>query len=788
MSKNKKKTNDKFRKYLEQNGKLTDQKKSTGSSKFDGFTRMSPTPVGEEKLNQIRKILNEKLKVQLEETPKKEPVLTIDSAMISNAVKQVKAGKFSKVREILPNPNIAGFLKIADETKVLSEDQMSIMEKLIRIAKSFRDYDGEGKDLMTDEQYDAMMARFLSEGNNPKEPTGYVPDNLKSGMEKVKIKFPTLHNNMNKAYILHEGDPIPTGVKEQDSIEKFLQRAYKEIGITSETEIELELSPKIDGVSVNGQIVKDMLIDPQSRGDEDSSVLIKGMNGLQVTTMKDNDKQFGIQYEMFVTEEDRKKLSEHLGLENEYVSCRHAASGLLARLSTAPVDPELIQYASLYPIMAEGLDGTYEEVIDYIDNFKVVPNDMIERKVIRGTMKNLLKKIEKEFDHWKNLRGKLSYAIDGMVITIVDDDYQTTIGREGRTNLYQIALKFDPANATSKISKIWLDTGTKGYRTIQLGLKDPVFLDGVRYDHVPVLSVNLFNDLNLRQGSTLSIHRVGDVIPSVQVETAGLGAKMKLPEDCPTCGQKLIIKAGKLYCSNRMCRDNLVGRLCGFLDKIGMEDYGESFVVTLIDKFNVTSIEDLFTINEETIQASKINSKRLEEFPEKLREAISNTKDYKIVGAMGIPGIGNAKAKLLLKEFSLETLADFNVRKYIEDQERIENFMLKLVGAQTVEFAISYVFNSQFRLDLTAILPFIQKRTDFEKEETAMRVGHTGFDHNSDLEARIAELGYDYVDGTSFDILVTNDPNSNSTKMKRARKKELPIFTVEEFLENYKTA
>ena len=65
-------------------------------------------------------------------------------------------------------------------------------------------------------------------------------------------------------------------------------------------------------------------------------------------------------------------------------------------------------------------------------------------------------------------REKLGYSIDGMIITVLNDEYQETIGRDGRTNKFQIALKFDPATAEAVVEGIYLDRGKKGYRTIQV--------------------------------------------------------------------------------------------------------------------------------------------------------------------------------------------------------------------------------------------------------------------------------------------------------------------------------
>ena len=363
------------------------------------------------------------------------------------------------------------------------------------------------------------------------------------------------HNNMDKAYITREGQRVPVGVKETDSLEAFLIRTYKALGLSSESTLALELSPKIDGVSVNGTIVDDMLTDPQTRGDENQSVAVMGLNGLEVACNFKAEEEFGIQYEAFVTEEDRIAASDYLGLEKPYVSCRHAAAGIIHRLSTME-DDGLLKFISLYPIATANLDGTYAERMDYIQNFGIIPDDMPKRKVVEGNMHQLLEYTETYYRDLGSNRDELSFMIDGMVVTVYDDDFQNIIGRDGRTNKFQLAVKFDPATAKSQVDWVDLDCGRKGYRTIQVHLKYPVFLDGVRYDHVPVPSVPIFDDLNLRYDSYVTIHRVGDVIPSITVDFPVKHTKIRLPMECPKCGKKLTIRDGKLFCEDPRCEGN----------------------------------------------------------------------------------------------------------------------------------------------------------------------------------------------------------------------------------------
>lgn len=786
----------KMKKNLRWIGGSPVQANVANSGVLNEFLKLTPTDSGRQKLDQIR---NSKAKVRTS------PKVQADDRVLENginglnsqvntkdlqkkielAIEFVKNGKFGKAKAVFTTDDIKVILSWdnADEEHPMNKDQNSVLNGILRLAKSFREY--SNKDLMSDAQYDAILAVYLESGEA--EPTGIVPRSEAGGAKKVDITYPTLHNNMDKAYAIYLNDPIPEGVKEKDSIEKFLVRVYKDLKLPTTAELELELSPKVDGVSVNGTIIGNILHSPQTRGDESKSVAVNGLDNLQVTNIKNNEHQFGIQYEMFVTEPDRLKLSDTLGMAEPYVSCRHAASGLLSRLANDPYSDNLLEYVSLFPIMAEGLEGTYSEVVDYIQNFGIVPKDMPDRKTIKGDMNTLLKKIRKNFDKLSELRDELSFAIDGMVITLTDDDYQTIVGRDGRTNKYQIALKFDPANAVAYAKGVWLDTGSKGYRTIQVDLNHPVYIDGVRYDHVPVLSKNLYDDLDLRENSKINVHRVGDVIPGISMLERGNGKKLELPMVCPDCGGYLSVKAKKLYCPNRICSGNIIGRMTNFLSKIGVEDYGKSFVEQMYhdDSLKIRSIADLYTeATKDAFAKAGFNGKRAKEFHDVLTKLTEKKTDVALIGAIGIPGVGEAKAKLVLQTYPISFWTKLTTIGAAVHRSEVEGFFKKVVGEQTYEAAADYVLSSQFRKDLLAMSPYIKKFVDFSITDRKV-VGHTGFERNTDVDELIEKLGFEYTDGKKFDILIAASKESNSGKMQRAKEKDLPIFTIEEFLESY---
>ena len=744
----------------------------------EGFIVLQPTAAGKKSLSEITrrksKVAGKAANtVTVEEPEGKEYDPTKMSEMLDMIEDFVRDGKYGKAAanadSVLMEEFIENFRKVDPESE-LGKKMYGMMRKLLSIGKSFYEYDDKDREILSNDTYDGLLSTYLASGM--KEPVGIVPKGSKK-LSKVAIKYPLLHNNMDKCYAVHEGDHIPDGVKESGTVEKFLTRVYKTLDLTPSTKLKLEISPKIDGVSVNGTIKGDLLVDPQTRGDEDESIAVTGMNGMPVTNGFEADSEFGIQYEAFVTDEDRAKASEYLKLEKPYVSNRHAAAGIIHRLSTME-DDNLLEFLSLYPIATEDLDGTYEERMDYIQNFGIVPDDMIKRQIIKGDMEDLIDEIGELYEKLAKKREKLDYSIDGMIITVLNDEYQEAIGRDGRTNKFQIALKFDPATAEAVVEGIYLDRGKKGYRTIQVQFEHPVFLDGVRYDHVPVLSLNLFEQMNLRVGSTVSVHRVGDVIPSIKVIKEGKGKLIETPSKCPDCGEPFTIKNKKLYCEDLLCPGNIVGRFTGFLEKIGLEGYSESFAEVLVNQLKCKTLADVIHLTKESMKEAGIDSELMLKFPKRLKETIQSKHDYEIIAAMGIPDVGPAKAKLLLKNTPLKKLA----RIRFSDSVRLAMAVMKTNNLHVV----TYLSNKEFTDEIQAIIDVGYIESDnFDR----VKVGHTGGALSDRVIELCKKLDYEIIDDRSFDILITSSMESTSGKMERAKKMGLPIYTEDSFIEQY---
>ena len=349
----------------------------------------------------------------------------------------------------------------------------------------------------------------------------------------------------------------------------------------------------------------------------------------------------------------------------------------------------------------------------------------------------------------------------------------------------QCSKIIDPATAEAEIDHVYLDNGTKGYRTIQVQLKHPVFLDEVRYDHIPVLSKDLFDKLGLREDSVITVHRVGDAIPAISLKTEGKGKVLKAPVQC-TCHEFLKVRNGKLFCDNPLCRMNQVGRMVGFFIGIGLDDYNEAFANTIIDfstnrpnTFNYVDLSDLFKLTPDKFAAGGYKTKTYTEFQDKLRAAVAKTPDYQVLGSVGISDLGPARAKQVLREYKGDWDA---LAKDVchHNASRIIKALGWTIGSKVVDSMDSLI-------GLCSTLEEMKEHmeTFSSTKEYDLRVGHTGFIPSQALKDFCENRNIELVDGESFDILIADSLNSISGKAQIAHTKNLPIFTEELFLKQY---
>ena len=267
----------------------------------------------------------------------------------------------------------------------------------------------------------------------------------------------------------------------------------------------------------------------------------------------------------------------------------------------------------------------------------------------------LKKSLNEVFDFFKNLEKKreaLDYEIDGLVVTINDNQILKKAGVVGKAPRGAMAYKFPAEERTTKVEDIRVQIGRTGALTPVADLK-PVEVAGATIKHATLHNADEIERLGLKIGDTVIISRAGDVIPKIikvlpELRTGG-EKDFKMPETCPIDDSK-IIKDGAIYkCSNPRCGARTRQNLYHFVSRnaFNIEHLGPKIIDRFLDEGLISDSADIFTLEEDEIKV-------LPRFGEKsAKNIIQEIKEQKTISlakflySLGIVNVGEETAILL---------------------------------------------------------------------------------------------------------------------------------------------
>lgn len=366
------------------------------------------------------------------------------------------------------------------------------------------------------------------------------------------------------------------------------------------------------------------------------------------------------------------------------------------------------------------------------------------------------------------------YPADGIVIKLKDKEWGKLQGSTGHHPKDQIAFKFENPKAETELLDIEWSYGKQSITPV--GKLKPVQISGVTIQNVSLHNLKFIIDNKIFIGDTLIIERAGDIIPHVIKVKPGKERKKIQLSLCFRCGSKLIYEEPELKCSNINCSGNFESILLDSAKRIGL-GIGEPTIKKMIDQLQVKNLIDILNLKTSDILL-------LEGFAFKsadsLAEEISNIKnnpinDWKILGALNIPGLGIGLSKKLLEVYTLKEIleTDINICNIpnfsIEREIQIKKYLQK---------------NRQyFENFLNLFIEIVN--TKQENKTELIKVCFTGSaDITRNELFKIAEKhNIECVNAITKDLnyLVTNDLHSQSSKMNRAKKFGIKIITYNDF-------
>jgi len=243
-----------------------------------------------------------------------------------------------------------------------------------------------------------------------------------------------------------------------------------------------------------------------------------------------------------------------------------------------------------------------------------------------------------------------------------------------------------------------------------------------------------------------------------------------------------------LRCGNMSCPKQIKGRIQHFASKLAMDidGLGEKIVDQLVDENLINSIEDLFTLEQESLA----NLDRMgEKSAENLIDAISNSKETtfaRFVYALGIRNVGEHIAKVLEKQFS-GNLDKFQYAS-AEELEAIDE--IGPIVAETVLQFWSDDSNKQIVqhcLDRGVTLAKVEvsDRQPFDGQ-TFVFTGSLKKLTRNEAKEMVEKLGGKTSGSVSKKTDFVVSGSGAGSKLKKAKELDVDVLTEDEFLENVK--
>lgn len=626
----------------------------------------------------------------------------------------------------------------------------------------------EGHPLITDEEYDVLLEEYVKEHGEESRPF-------------MRVKKPDGTNDLpnqtlSKVY----------GVKESM---RPGQKTYMDWICTMknvDNDQMVAVQAKFDGVSVTWDCKENKWF---TRGDYDNGesmdiTYLFGGRYIRMCKMLAPEYQnpIAIKFEAIMATD----IFEALGLNQKYVNPRAAVSAIIMSR-----DKKYAGYIELIQLRYYYEDGRVL-IPDYdLDAghgccaYKfMLYNDYEGIEHFIGEMLDMGAKVELTTDEEGNVH---TFEIDGVVVSF----FSQADGGDAEMvqPLTEIAIKILNNVKETKIKAIEWQMGKTGKIT-PVGILEPVTFDnGVTVDHVGLSTFERVYDLNLHFDETVRV--MHNIVPYLLDGKGDGGMRIPTPTKCPSCGHNLDMRNLKtIRCTNPECQNKKLGdiiRYCGTLRMMGISN---GTLTKLFEMGYVKSIPDLYKIDYQSLALEKGFAETSCSAIRRSIEAGSvNVEPYEWFGALPCLNVSQKTWKTIFDVSLKHDEGFFNLLVNEIDKGDCESFLQVLIqpiigiGPATWG-AIAECFRNNWD-DIRETIVNIRFIVDIPEDDNKQLVCLSGTRDETVTHA-LEMAGYAVTDSWSHkvDILVIPDENFHSSKVDKALKHDVPIFTVEDAMVN----
>lgn len=254
---------------------------------------------------------------------------------------------------------------------------------------------------------------------------------------------------------------------------------------------------------------------------------------------------------------------------------------------------------------------------------------------------------------------------------------------------------------------------------------------------------------------------------------AAVSELFKIPDVCPICSAPTVVEGQFLYCRSRNCPVQLTGSVKVWVKRLGLLQWGDALIESLTNPSNpaINSLADLYRLEPEDIVPHCSGMKVARKCYEVMQASKCVTLDL-LLASLNIPNLATS------------TAADIVSAGYNNIDKILALTVEQLLGVPNIgEITAGQVYEGiQSRrdaiLDLATVLTIKDSSAGPLAGSSFCITGATSIPRKA-LEKKIIEQGGSVKSsvgaGTSY--LVTNDPDTGSSKLRNAAKFGTKIIT-----------
>ena len=489
--------------------------------------------------------------------------------------------------------------------------------------------------------------------------------------------------------------------------------------------------------------------------------------------------------EAIIRYSDFTRINEEIeDVDAKYKNPRNLCSGSVRQLNSRITAERSVRFEAFALVRADGVDfkNSRKEQFEWhkTQGFEVVPYVEVDA----GTIRDAVKRFEEQVP-------ENDIPSDGLVLLYDDIAYGDSLGRTAKFPRNSIAFKWQDEVRETTLSYIEWSASRTGLIN-PVAVFEPVELEGTTVSRASVHNISIMEALELGAGDRITVYKANMIIPQIADNLTRSGVR-DIPEKCPVCQGPTQIKSigevKSLYCLNPDCQAKKIKSFTLFVsrDALNIDGLSEATLEKFISAGFIHEYADIFHLDahrEAIVEMEGLGEKSYENLAASIRQA-SRTTLPRLIYGLGIAGIGLANAKMLCRHFhyDLEKMR----RASLEELTEVDG-----IGGVLAQAWMDYFASEKNNQALNRLLACLEIETEQAEEgdrplegKTFVITGSlTHFANRKELTEHIEAKGGKVTGSVTSktDYLINNDTASNSSKNKKARERNIPVISEEDFL------